>query len=193
MSFVINSRFNSNILVVDFITACHQISPSLHNQLCSSKLKPKPVKNCLSYVFLCHQDEIEKQKKKLSSNTHDWYCWECHKAGEVIACEYCPRVFHRKCAHSGTVANGKWKCPARADRHSAAVFARLPYLHTTLTHYHNATTLYARECSSLACRRLPRRPRRLDRHHGYVDLLLLVGLRRRPARGSGRRPRSTLR
>lgn len=112
MSFVINSRFNSNILVVDFITACHQISPSLHNQLFSSKLKPKPVKNCLSYVFLCHQDEIEKQKKKLSSNTHDWYCWECHKAGEVIACEYCPRVFHRKCAHSGTVANGKWKCPS---------------------------------------------------------------------------------
>lgn len=57
-------------------------------------------------------DEVQKQRKKLASNTHDWYCWECHKAGEVIACDHCPRVFHKKCAHSGTVANGKWKCPS---------------------------------------------------------------------------------
>lgn len=55
---------------------------------------------------------MQKQKKKLASNTHDWYCWDCHKAGEVIACDHCPRVFHKKCAHSGTVANGKWKCPS---------------------------------------------------------------------------------
>lgn len=69
------------------------------------------------------EDEIEKQKKKLSSNTHDWYCWECHKAGEVIACEYCPRVFHRKCAHSGTVANGKWKCPSCQPQKLSALMA----------------------------------------------------------------------
>lgn len=62
--------------------------------------------------FSLWQEEIENQRKKLSANTHDWYCWECHKAGEVIACEYCPRVFHKKCAHSGTVINGKWKCPS---------------------------------------------------------------------------------
>ncbi|XP_068755402.1 zinc finger MYND domain-containing protein 11-like [Montipora capricornis] len=57
-------------------------------------------------------EEIQEQKKKLTSNTHDWYCWGCHRAGEVIACDYCPRVFHKKCAHSGTVSNGKWKCPS---------------------------------------------------------------------------------
>lgn len=62
--------------------------------------------------FSLWQEEIENQRKKLSANTHDWYCWECHKAGEVIACEFCPRVFHKKCAHSGTVINGKWKCPS---------------------------------------------------------------------------------
>ncbi|XP_031554353.1 zinc finger MYND domain-containing protein 11-like [Actinia tenebrosa] len=45
-----------------------------------------------------------------NKESHDWYCWMCHNPGEVILCDYCPRVFHRRCAHDGTVSGGKWKC-----------------------------------------------------------------------------------
>ena len=29
---------------------------------------------------------------------HDWYCWVCHREGEVYLCCRCPRVIHKKCA-----------------------------------------------------------------------------------------------
>ena len=28
---------------------------------------------------------------------HDWYCFECHTAGEVLPCSDCWRVFHPSC------------------------------------------------------------------------------------------------
>lgn len=28
----------------------------------------------------------------------DWYCVECHLAGDVIPCQLCHRVFHNECA-----------------------------------------------------------------------------------------------
>ncbi|XP_042241533.1 zinc finger MYND domain-containing protein 11-like, partial [Homarus americanus] len=28
---------------------------------------------------------------------HDWYCFECHKGGEVVCCSKCYRVFHEMC------------------------------------------------------------------------------------------------
>ena len=28
---------------------------------------------------------------------HDWYCFECHKEGEVLYCSTCHRVYHETC------------------------------------------------------------------------------------------------
>ncbi|XP_068218714.1 zinc finger MYND domain-containing protein 11 isoform X2 [Palaemon carinicauda] len=28
---------------------------------------------------------------------HDWYCFECHKGGEVVCCSKCYRVYHENC------------------------------------------------------------------------------------------------
>lgn len=28
---------------------------------------------------------------------NDWYCFNCHKPGEVLACTSCPRVYHTAC------------------------------------------------------------------------------------------------
>lgn len=35
---------------------------------------------------------------------HDWYCYECHRAGEVECCQNCPRVYHTDCYESPTNA-----------------------------------------------------------------------------------------
>ncbi|MGH0125589.1 UNVERIFIED_CONTAM: hypothetical protein FKN15_008153 [Acipenser sinensis] len=31
------------------------------------------------------------------SECHDWYCFECHLPGDVLACDLCFRVYHLKC------------------------------------------------------------------------------------------------
>ena len=29
--------------------------------------------------------------------SHDWYCFKCHKPGKVLACAACPLVYHPMC------------------------------------------------------------------------------------------------
>lgn len=31
----------------------------------------------------------------------DWYCFECHRAGDVTSCSSCFRVFHQNCSIGG--------------------------------------------------------------------------------------------
>lgn len=31
------------------------------------------------------------------AESHDWYCFECHLAGDVLPCDNCFRVYHLKC------------------------------------------------------------------------------------------------
>nr|CAB3267963.1 protein kinase C-binding protein 1-like [Phallusia mammillata] len=42
---------------------------------------------------------------------NDFYCWICHREGEVLCCELCPRVFHAKCLHMQKEPEGDWYCP----------------------------------------------------------------------------------
>uniref|UniRef100_H2YZW3 Zinc finger protein n=1 Tax=Ciona savignyi TaxID=51511 RepID=H2YZW3_CIOSA len=42
---------------------------------------------------------------------NDFYCWACHKEGEVLCCELCPRVFHAKCLRMRKEPEGDWFCP----------------------------------------------------------------------------------
>ena len=42
---------------------------------------------------------------------NDCYCWICHKEGDVICCETCPRVFHLKCIQMDTAPTDEWVCP----------------------------------------------------------------------------------
>lgn len=41
----------------------------------------------------------------------DGYCWLCHKEGEFICCEGCPRVFHHKCLQLDASPADDWMCP----------------------------------------------------------------------------------
>ena len=39
--------------------------------------------------------------------SHDWYCFQCHKPGEVLPCKSCPRVYHVSCIESEQPLNEK--------------------------------------------------------------------------------------
>ncbi|XP_043205125.1 protein kinase C-binding protein 1-like isoform X2 [Amphibalanus amphitrite] len=41
---------------------------------------------------------------------NDNFCWVCHREGQVVCCETCPRVFHLKCAQLSTDPPGDWVC-----------------------------------------------------------------------------------
>ncbi|XP_060856969.1 zinc finger MYND domain-containing protein 11-like [Metopolophium dirhodum] len=36
-------------------------------------------------------------EEKAEKDSHDWYCFQCHSAGDVISCTSCYRVFHLSC------------------------------------------------------------------------------------------------
>ncbi|XP_069047094.1 zinc finger MYND domain-containing protein 11 isoform X4 [Lepisosteus oculatus] len=47
-------------------------------------------------------DEIEQRTegskvRDWESESHDWYCFECHHPGDVMMCDSCFRVYHLKC------------------------------------------------------------------------------------------------
>ncbi|XP_040837300.1 protein kinase C-binding protein 1 isoform X3 [Ochotona curzoniae] len=42
---------------------------------------------------------------------NDFYCWVCHREGQVLCCELCPRVYHAKCLRLTAEPEGDWFCP----------------------------------------------------------------------------------
>ncbi|XP_024125846.1 protein kinase C-binding protein 1 isoform X2 [Oryzias melastigma] len=42
---------------------------------------------------------------------NDFYCWLCHREGQVLCCELCPRVYHAKCLKLPSEPEGDWFCP----------------------------------------------------------------------------------
>ncbi|XP_019746864.1 protein kinase C-binding protein 1-like isoform X4 [Hippocampus comes] len=60
-----------------------------------------------------------KKKKKPGAMTsskdqdgrNDFYCWLCHREGQVLCCELCPRVYHAKCLKLPAEPEGDWFCP----------------------------------------------------------------------------------
>lgn len=36
-------------------------------------------------------------EEKVDKDSHDWYCFQCHSAGDVISCTSCYRVYHLSC------------------------------------------------------------------------------------------------
>ena len=52
-----------------------------------------------------------KQNSNGLDTLNDAFCWICHKEGDVICCETCPRVFHLKCIGMETNPSEDWVCP----------------------------------------------------------------------------------
>ncbi|XP_071812176.1 zinc finger MYND domain-containing protein 11-like isoform X2 [Apostichopus japonicus] len=48
-----------------------------------------------------------------SSDSHDWYCFTCHKPGKVQCCSTCHRVYHPQCVsaeESENTEDKEWSC-----------------------------------------------------------------------------------
>ncbi|KAK7791097.1 hypothetical protein R5R35_000516 [Gryllus longicercus] len=43
------------------------------------------------------QEGYRLPQDKLEKDQHDWYCFECHRGGDVICCTSCHRVYHLAC------------------------------------------------------------------------------------------------
>ncbi|XP_022045450.1 protein kinase C-binding protein 1-like isoform X3 [Acanthochromis polyacanthus] len=61
---------------------------------------------------------LKKKKKPGAVNSNkdqdgrnDFYCWLCHREGQVLCCELCPRVYHAKCLKLPAEPEGDWFCP----------------------------------------------------------------------------------
>ncbi|KAG8567486.1 hypothetical protein GDO81_013650 [Engystomops pustulosus] len=48
---------------------------------------------------------------KEQDSRNDFYCWVCHREGQVLCCELCPRVYHAKCLKLTAEPEGDWFCP----------------------------------------------------------------------------------
>ncbi|XP_055871580.1 MYND-type zinc finger-containing chromatin reader ZMYND8-like [Biomphalaria glabrata] len=62
--------------------------------------------------------EISPKRKKIGrndgsgeNNKNDYFCWVCHKEGQLVCCELCPRVYHSKCLSHEYVNEEDWVCP----------------------------------------------------------------------------------
>ncbi|BFZ01943.1 hypothetical protein BsWGS_04982 [Bradybaena similaris] len=45
---------------------------------------------------------LQPDKEEFQDDKHDWYCFECHRPGEVYECSGCFRVFHKLCTQEPT-------------------------------------------------------------------------------------------
>ncbi|XP_076376972.1 zinc finger MYND domain-containing protein 11 isoform X3 [Megalopta genalis] len=54
-------------------------------------LKKVPTKNGIE------QESYRLPTDIVNTDTHDWYCCKCHKAGVVECCQQCYRVYHSEC------------------------------------------------------------------------------------------------
>ncbi|XP_072029211.1 zinc finger MYND domain-containing protein 11-like [Amphiura filiformis] len=56
--------------------------------------------------YWCMEEATEE-----SEDTHDWYCFECHKPGDVLCCGSCYKVYHPACAGKEDDFTDAWTCP----------------------------------------------------------------------------------
>ncbi|XP_071505214.1 zinc finger MYND domain-containing protein 11-like [Diadema antillarum] len=57
--------------------------------------------------FWCAEERTEE-----SEEPHDWYCFKCHKGGEVLCCGTCYRVYHPECVNvEPEKVLSLWICP----------------------------------------------------------------------------------
>ncbi|CAL1267240.1 unnamed protein product [Larinioides sclopetarius] len=93
----------------------HNISPEdLEKQLqCAMQddlIEMKRSVGCKGSKAGIEQDSYRIPEKDVVKDGHDWYCFGCHKEGEVLYCSTCHRVYHEACLKEPPVKSEKLVC-----------------------------------------------------------------------------------
>ncbi|CAI9721069.1 kinase C-binding 1-like isoform X1 [Octopus vulgaris] len=92
-------------------------SPS--SDTCSSRSgTPQSFKRTRHKIDDLYIVQVPPKKQKIGrndgtglNNKNDYFCWLCHRDGEVVCCELCPRVYHIKCLGLDEPFPEVWVCP----------------------------------------------------------------------------------
>uniref|UniRef100_A0A671KT88 Protein kinase C-binding protein 1-like n=1 Tax=Sinocyclocheilus anshuiensis TaxID=1608454 RepID=A0A671KT88_9TELE len=76
--------------------------PHSSNGHSPSETSPSPTKKKKKPGLVNNKDQ---------DGRNDFYCWVCHREGQVLCCELCPRVYHAKCLKLAAEPEGDWFCP----------------------------------------------------------------------------------
>uniref|UniRef100_A0A672MXJ8 Microtubule-associated protein RP/EB family member 1-like n=1 Tax=Sinocyclocheilus grahami TaxID=75366 RepID=A0A672MXJ8_SINGR len=76
--------------------------PHSSNGHSPSETSPSPTKKKKKPGLINNKDQ---------DGRNDFYCWVCHREGQVLCCELCPRVYHAKCLKLAAEPEGDWFCP----------------------------------------------------------------------------------
>ncbi|KAF3855880.1 hypothetical protein F7725_016603 [Dissostichus mawsoni] len=107
---------------VERVTHKRKISSPSHssNGHSSAETSPAPPKRRRNPSELRHGPFYYVKQPALTSDPvdvvpqdgrNDFYCWLCHREGQVLCCELCPRVYHAKCLKLPAEPEGDWFCP----------------------------------------------------------------------------------
>ncbi|GFT83346.1 zinc finger MYND domain-containing protein 11 [Nephila pilipes] len=93
----------------------HNISPDdLEKQLeCAMRddlIEMKRSVGCKGSKAGVEQDSYRIPEKDAVRDGHDWYCFTCHKEGEVFCCSTCHRVYHEDCLKEPPTKSEKFVC-----------------------------------------------------------------------------------
>ncbi|GIX79847.1 zinc finger MYND domain-containing protein 11 [Caerostris darwini] len=95
----------------------HNITPEdleqqLERAMRDSLIEMKRSVGCKGSKAGIEQDSYRIPEKDAAKDGHDWYCFTCHKGGEVLYCSTCHRVYHEDCLKEPQVQSEKLICEA---------------------------------------------------------------------------------
>ncbi|GIY95622.1 zinc finger MYND domain-containing protein 11 [Caerostris extrusa] len=95
----------------------HNITPEdleqqLERAMRDSLIEMKRSVGCKGSKAGIEQDSYRIPEKDAAKDGHDWYCFTCHKGGEVLYCSTCHRVYHADCLTEPPVQSDKLICEA---------------------------------------------------------------------------------
>lgn len=56
------------------------------------------------------QEAFQLPEQPVQRDSHDWYCFECHRGGDVLLCTTCHRVYHVVCVKEDLSNEDKFIC-----------------------------------------------------------------------------------
>lgn len=91
-------------------TAPNDLEKHLEYAVQDNLLELKKRLGCKGSKVGVEQEAYRIPEGDVEKDGHDWYCFECHKEGEVVDCSSCHRVYHSSCLKEEIPEDEKFIC-----------------------------------------------------------------------------------